>query len=285
VPDEDERPLPAREGRAPARRPGDGESARQEGGEDEERPGEVQKTFLGHLMELRGRIIACIVALVVCMGGALVFYRPISRIVRQPVEDYNLGVEEELLTVEWQATALQEAFVFVLKLGLWSGLVLASPIIAWQAWSFVSPGLYPREKRAILPVFTLGVFFFAGGAYFAYRLVMPLAISFFVPFAAEQGAKLRLTLGRYMQFFLAIHLAFGVVFETPLVIMGLARVGLVTARALARRWQYAVAGAFIVGAFLTPPDVVTQIMMAGSLIVLYLLSIALAWLVGRRAED
>ncbi|MHC4253661.1 MAG: twin-arginine translocase subunit TatC, partial [Planctomycetota bacterium] len=126
------------------------------------------------------------------------------------------------------------------------------------------------------------IFFFGGGAYFAYRYVVPVALEFLFPFARKLGAVMRPTLREYLRFFLMIHVAFGVVFETPLVILALARMGLVTARGLLRRWQIVIVAAFVLGALLTPPDVMTQSMMAGSIIALYALSLILAQIFGRK---
>jgi sec-independent protein translocase protein TatC len=253
-------------------------------GPDQDRSGEVQKTVIEHLMELRARIIACLVLLVVTCAAAWFFYEEIMEIVRGPLEDYNAGLDGAV-GVKLQAINITEPFVFILKLGMWGGLILASPFILLQIWAFVSPGLYRREKRALIPVFTLGVFFFAGGAYFCYRLVIPLAIAYLVPFGLKLGASVEPTLSSYLSFFVMLHVAFGLVFETPLVILALAMAGVVTARGLLRQWRYVCVGAFVLGAVLTPPDVITQVMMAGTLIVLYFGSIVLAWVFGRKRTE
>ncbi len=218
------------------------------------------------------------------MIAAWVFYRPAGRVMRRPLDDYNASVAEGL-KIEIITLRPTEAFVLVLRLGFWGGLVLAFPVIVWQVWRFVSPGLYKREKMAILPIFTVGIFFFAGGCYFAYRFIFPLSLAYLYHFPPQFGALSMVTLDNYFQFFLMIHVAFGISFETPLVILALARVGLVTARGLARRWRHMVVGAFVVGALLTPPDWVTQVLMAGSLIVLYCLSILLAAIFGRSPKQ
>ena len=256
---------------------------------DEARPGEIHKTVLEHLMELRARIIAGLVVMALACVAAWFFYDELMWIVRKPLEDYNAGLDPELhdgLQVKLQAIQITEPFVFVLKLGLWGGLAFASPFILSQVWAFVSPGLYRREKRAMIPIFTVGVFFFAGGAYFAYRFVIPFAIAYLVPFGAKLGASVEPTLSSYLSFFLMLHIAFGLVFEAPLVILALAVAGVVTARGLLSRWRYVCVAAFVLGAVLTPPDVITQAMMAATIIVLYFVSIVLAWIFGRkRAEE
>ncbi len=252
---------------------------------EEDRPGEVRKTVMEHLMELRARVIGCLVLMVLACATAWYFYPDLMRIVRQPLEDYNATLPDDSPHVELQALKLTEPFVFILKLGLWGGLILASPLILYQIWAFVSPGLYKREKRAMIPIFTVGIFFFSGGAYFCYRFVIPLAIAYLVPFGLKLGAAVNPTLSNYLGFFVMMHVAFGAVFETPLVILALAVAGIVTARELVRVWRYVCVGAFVIGAVLTPPDVITQAMMAGTLIVLYFFSIILAWIFGRKRTE
>jgi sec-independent protein translocase protein TatC len=273
-------PEPRADERALAKRP-EGTTALAERPPDGP-PGEIEKPFMDHLMELRARIMVCLLVLVLSMAAAWVFYKDVGRILMQPVQDYNVTAAEEF-KVEVFTIRPTEGFVAVLRLGLWGGLVLAFPVLAWQVWRFVSPGLYRREKLAILPIFTIGIFFFAGGVYFAYRLVTPLALQYLFSWPPELGASAKVSLDYYLQFLIMIHVAFGIAFETPLVILALARLGLVTAGGLARKWQYMMVAAFVLGAFLTPPDVVTQLLMAGSLVSLYFLSIILALLFGRRS--
>ncbi len=271
----------ASESRALARRP-DGAAALAERPPDGP-PGEVEKPFMAHLMELRARIMICLLVLVLSMVGALVFYKQVSRVLMQPLYDYNATVGEAE-KVEVFTMRPTEGFVAVLKLGLWGGLILAFPMIAWQVWRFVSPGLYRREKLAILPILTFGAFCFAGGVCFAYRFVLPPALSYLMSWAPELGVKASVTLDYYLQFMVMVHVAFGIAFETPLVILALARLGLVTSGWLVRKWQYMIVAAFVLGAFLTPPDVVTQLMMAGSLVGLYMLSVVLAFVFGKRSR-
>jgi sec-independent protein translocase protein TatC len=239
-------------------------------------------SFMDHLMELRSRLVVCLVALVVTSAAAWAFHEELFGLVRGPLDHYNASAPPEA-RVRFIGKELAEPFVFVMWLGIWGGLLLASPVIAWEAWRFVSPGLYRRERRVVLAAFVMGAFFFAGGAAFAYRFVMPAAVGFLAPYGAKLGAEMMLTLSGYLGFFVTLHAAFGLAFETPLVVLVLALFGVVTARGLLRRWKYAVAGAFILGAVLTPPDVASQVMMAGCLVALYLLSVVLALAFGRRA--
>lgn len=252
--------------------------------EEEPRPGEVNMSFMDHLMELRARIILSLVIFVACCTVSWIYYDRLFELVRQPIVDYNAGASEEA-QIKLQVIAPTEAFGFVVSLGIWAGLLFASPIVAYQIWRFVSPGLYRGEKMAILPIFTVGILFFASGAWFAYRYTIPLALEFLAPFAPKLEAVIEYRLRDYLWFFIMIHVSFGIVFETPLVILALARMGLVTARGLVRRWQYVIVGAFILGAILTPPDVMTQAVMAGSLLALYTLSIILAAVFGRRRPE
>jgi sec-independent protein translocase protein TatC len=241
---------------------------------------------MGHLLELRWRIFVSLFFIVVSTGASWVFWRELSVVITTPVKEYNESAPEEA-RVELITTAPMEAFVAVLHLGLWGGLVLAFPLIGWQTWRFVGPGLYRREKLALLPVLTLGTGCFAGGAYFAYRLVLPIALQYLLSFGPEMGVEQKLALREYMSFFLMLHVSFGLAFETPLVILALARLGVVTARGLVRALRYVIVAAFVIGAVLTPPDALTQAMLAGSLVALYVLSIFLAAVFGRKppADD
>jgi len=248
---------------------------------EEEIPGEVRKSFMGHLLELRARIFVCLFFILGATAASWVYWKEIARYLRLPIDAYNVAVPPER-QVELIITGPMEAFTSVLYIGLWAGIVLASPIILWELWRFVAPGLYRRERFAILPILLLGPFLFATGAYFAFQVVLPIGFEYLLSFAPEIDVVVKLKLNEYMRFFLMIHVAFGFAFETPLIILLLAMFGFVTARGLLRASRYVIAVAFILGAVLTPPDVLTQSMMAGVLIVLYFLSVILAAIFGRK---
>lgn len=286
-------------------------------------------------MELRARLIVCLVGLVLCTGGTLVFHKELFNLLRKPLNDYNIRVrrehkqasepvETELLEVRVKLATLPKGdpargalevkrdrlqaeresigeapvvrletqgpasgFLAVLKIGLWAGLILALPIVLSQVWAFVSPGLHANEQRAITPVFLLGTVFFVVGALIAYRFVVPMALDFLYTFNRSIQVGEINFVGPYVGFVISLMMAFGIAFEMPLVVLGLSHVGLVTPALLWRNARYAVLAAFIFGALLTPPDVISQLLLAGCLLALYLVSILFSYLVARKraAED
>ena len=236
-------------------------------------------SFLEHLDELRTRLLVSVAALFVGFLGAFAFISPIFEFIMRPLQEI-LPNDGRLVYTE-----PTEAFFLYIKIAALAGLVLAVPIILYQLWRFVAPGLYAREKRFAIPFVMLATFFFVGGALFSHYLLFPWAWSFFAGFTTD-----------YMQFFPRIQPAFslyvklllacGVVFQMPTVVFFLARVGAVTPRFLVRNTKYAVLLIFIFAAVLTPTgDPVTLTMMAAPMILLYGLSILIAWVCRRRDTD
>jgi sec-independent protein translocase protein TatC len=178
-------------------------------------------------------------------------------------------------------TNLPEAFFTYLKVAFLTGIGLASPIIIYQFWMFVAPGLYEKEKRLLLPIVFLSTLFFVGGALFGYFIVFPYGFEFFLGFATETIRPMP-SMKEYLSFAAKLLLAFGIVFELPLVITFMAKLGLVTVPFLKRNRKYAILLFFAGAAILTPPDVVTQIMMALPLMLLYEISIIGARIFGRK---
>jgi len=162
------------------------------------------------------------------------------------------------------------------------GILLASPVLFWQLWSFVAPGLYRHEKRVLLPFTMLSTLCFLAGAAFAYLVVFPPAFRFLAGYATEHLRVLP-SVKEYFSLSLRLLIAFGCVFELPVLMVFLAKVGLVDVRRLNRFRKYAVLAAFVIAAIVTPtPDVVNQLLMAGPLVILYEVSILAVWLFGRR---
>jgi sec-independent protein translocase protein TatC len=231
--------------------------------------------FTSHLEELRSRLVKCFIAVGV---GFFVSYgfkeflfkilvRPLIRVM--PAGDYLIF------------TGLPEAFFTYLKVALLSGLMLSSPVILYQFWMFVAPGLYKKERRLLGPIVLLSSFFFIAGALFGYFIVFPWGFKFFLGFATESIRPLP-SMKEYLSFSAKLLLAFGLVFELPMVLTFLARLGIVSVEFLKRNRKYAVLLFFIGAAILTPPDVVTQIMMALPLMAMYELSIIGARLFGKK---
>ncbi len=178
-------------------------------------------------------------------------------------------------------TGLPEAFFTYLKAAFISGLILAAPVILYQFWMFVGPGLYNTERRVLLPIIILSIFFFIGGACFGYFIVFPIGFKFFLSFSTE-NIKALPSMREYLNFASKLLIAFGIVFELPVLITFLARLGIVSVDFLKKNRKYALLLFFVFSAILTPPDVVTQIMMALPLMLLYEISIVGARIFGKK---
>ena len=179
--------------------------------------------------------------------------------------------------------SLTEAFWVQMKIGLIVGLFVASPAVLWQIWRFISPGLHVHEKKYAAPFVIVGTLLFIGGGAFSLKVVTPFAIQFLLSYE-RPGLQAMISIGNYIDFLLKFTLAFGAVFELPLVITILARLGIVSPATLAKNRKYAILGAFIASALLTPtPDMFNQTLMAGPLILLYEVGIICARIFGKRA--
>lgn len=233
--------------------------------------------FTAHLEELRKRLIICFVAVAAGFAISYGFKEMLFQVLTRPL----IAVMKQGETLIY--TGLPEAFFTFLKVAFLSGLILASPVIIYQFWMFVAPGLYDREKRLLIPIVALSSIFFVGGALFGYFIVFPLGFQFFLGFATETIRPMP-SMKEYLSFAAKLLLAFGLVFELPLVLTFLARLGIVSVEFLKKNRKYAILLFFVGSAVLTPPDVVTQVMMAVPLMVLYEVSIVGARIFGRKKE-
>lgn len=231
--------------------------------------------FLEHLGELRTRIMWSLGAIVVGLAIALLFTERLMRFVRRPFDQVMPGQKLVFLTPT-------EAFWVYMKVALIAGIMIALPMILYQIWAFIAPGLYAHEKRYAAPFVIIGSLFFILGAAFAQLVVIPYAMRFLVTFPGENLQPM-ISIGSYVDFVLKFTLAFGAVFELPVAITLAARMGLVTPQILAKNRKYAILVNFVIAAALTPtPDIFNQALMAGPLCVLYELGIISARLFGRR---
>jgi len=240
---------------------------------------DARMPLTAHLEELRWRIVRALVAIsvafVVCyfFADALFTFLFHPLIALRPDHPAAYGV------------GLTEAFFTKLKVSFVAALFVASPVVFFQAWRFVAPGLYDSEKRLAVPFAAAASFFFVLGAGFCYRMVFPTAFRFFLEEYASVGAEALPTMNEYLTFTSRMLLAFGVTFELPVVTFFLARIGLVTHRTMIGMGRYAIVVIFIVAAVLTPgPDVASQLLMAAPLLVLYAISIGVAWVAARPAR-
>ena len=228
-----------------------------------------------HLAELRARIFKILIGWAV--GFALVwsFSENIFQLLLEPATR-ALAPEGGTL----QAIAPTEIFFTYLKSALLAGFLISLPVIFWQIWAFVSPGLYEGEKRVALPFVLVSTVLFGSGAFFGYSIVFPLVFEFFAGFDSD-FVESAWTMREVFALTTRLLLAFGVGFELPVVVFFLAVSGVVTPRQLVSGFKYAVLMAFVVSAILTPPDVVSQVLLAGPLVVLYLLGVAVAFVFTR----
>jgi sec-independent protein translocase protein TatC len=229
-------------------------------------------SFLEHLDELRTRLIAAVWALVIGCVISFIFVGKTQELILRPL--WELMPEHNKLMY----TAPMEGFMTMMKIGALGGLFLALPFIILQLWLFIAPGLYANEKRFAVPFVLLGTFFFVSGAAFSHYIAFPYTWKFFLGFETEY-LEFRPKLSDVFSLWVKMLLAFGVIFQMPTIVFFLSRMGMVTASFLIKHTKYAVLIIFILGAVLSPgTDVVSQAMMAGPMLVLYGVSIVIAWL-------
>lgn len=229
--------------------------------------------FMEHLGELRTRIVRGLIGLLVGLLITFPFSQKIVDYLARPIQ----ATGNTLVFL-----AVTEAFWVQMKVALIVGLFLASPVILWQVWAFVAPGLHTHEKKYAGPFVIVGSLLFIGGGAFSLKVVTPFAIQFLLSYS-RPGLQPMISIGSYVDFLLKFTLAFGLVFELPLALTVLARMGAVTPKALAKNRKYAILGAFVAAAVLTPtPDAFNQALMAGPLIILYEVGIVCARIFGKR---
>jgi sec-independent protein translocase protein TatC len=246
--------------------------------------------FTEHLRELRTRLRNAVIALLV--GWVLAFWqseRLVDLLGRPYYEALKRAGSKAVAFPKLQSLAPTETFWVAFEISLWTGVFIASPFIFHQVWKFIAPGLYEKEKKVAIPFAVFSGLCFIGGGLFCFYLVLPAALDFLSQFGVGNLGHVTIesawTLREYHDFAIRFLLAFGLVFELPLLIFFLSYVGLVTHKSLWRFNKYAVVVSFIVGAILTPgPDIVSQLFMALPLVVLYNLSIVIAFFVTKRKE-
>ena len=231
-----------------------------------------------HLGELRSRLFKIVLAWSLGFAVAWGFKEQIFGYLLAPAID-ALGPDGGKL----QAIAPGEIFFTYVKCALLAGFILSLPVTFWQVWSFVAPGLYANEKRVIIPFVASSTLLFAGGSIFGYAAVFPLMFGFLTSYDSEFVVS-AWTMSSVFSITSQMFLVFGVAFELPLFVFFLAVGGIVDAKRLLAFTPYAVLGAFVVGAVLTPPDPVSQVLLAVPLIGLYLIGVGAAWLVTMRAK-
>jgi len=234
-------------------------------------------SFLDHLEELRKRLLVSMIAIAAGFAICWFFHEPIYAKLQEPLTRF-LPKGDKLAY-----TRLTAPFFLYMKVAFFAGIFLAAPVVLLQLWLFIAPGLYKKERRLAAPFIIFGTLFFIAGGYFGYRFILPATCSFFV----ETGKQFKqmITIDDYFGFANVIILATGLVFETPIVIFFLARMGIVTPAFLLQKFKYAIVLSFIIAAVITPtPDMVTQSALAIPMILLYLIGVAVAYLFGKKVE-
>jgi sec-independent protein translocase protein TatC len=232
-------------------------------------------TFLEHLEELRVRLMRCIIALIVGFLACWGFAERIFHVMTDPLRRADASVQ-------FIFTEPTEAFMLYMKMAFFVGIFVASPYILYQVWAFIAPGLYPHEKGYAIPFIVFGTVFFVLGGAFGHFILFPMTFKFLIE-AAGQDLKFMPKISEYYSFYSWFLLGLGLIFQLPVLIFVLARIGIVTARMLLGWFKYAFLASFVVSAVITPSgDMVTQTILALPIIGLYAIGILVAAVFGRK---
>ena len=239
---------------------------------------ENSESFISHLIELRNRLIRALIA----VGLVFICLFPFA-------SDLYAILAHPLLAVlpkggQMIATDVTTPFFVPMKVAMMAAFIVALPYVLYQMWAFIAPGLYAHEKRLIAPLVVASTFLFLCGMAFAYFLVFPVVFGF-ITSVAPQGVAVMTDINKYLDFVLTLFVAFGITFEVPVAVVVLVRMGIISVEKLREIRPYVIVGAFVIGAVFTPPDVVSQIMLAVPLWLLYEAGIIVAAMMGRPAAE
>ena len=237
-----------------------------------------KQPFLTHLEELRNRLIVCAIAIGIGFVISYIFSKQLFSFLILPLTEV-LPADSHLIF-----TNLPEMFIAYIKVALIAGIILAIPVIFYELWMFMAPALYRREKGYLIPFVLFSSILFLVGSLFGYFVVFPYGFKFFIGFATEDIQALP-SVKQYFSFTIRLLLAFGVVFELPVVVFFMTKIGLITPDSMKRFRKFAILSSFILSAILTPPDVATQIMMALPIIILYEVSILISKGIYRKKKE
>lgn len=233
--------------------------------------------LIAHLTELRNRILRCVIAILLIFAALFYFAQDIYALVAAPLRAY---LPEGATMI---ATGVASPFLTPFKLTLVVALFLSMPVVLQQIWGFIAPGLYQHEKRIAVPLLISSILLFYGGMAFAYFVVFPIMFGFFASVTPE-GVAMMTDIGQYLDFVLTLFFAFGVAFEIPVATFLLIWVGIVDVATLRKSRPYVIVGCFIVGMFLTPPDVFSQTLLAVPMWLLFEAGLLFGGLVRKRDE-
>ncbi len=252
------------------------------GDDEDESPVESYRmSILEHLRELRTRFII--------IGGVSLFTCTIAFVFAQQIFGFLVDPMNVALQAHGEGTMAitdpMEGIITYLKVGLLAGLLAAAPVIFYQIWAFIAPGLYAREKRTVLPLVFASTVLFFGGASFGYFVIFRYGFEFFLSVIDPAETSAVLSINAYLITATKLLAAFGFSFQLPVVVFFLARIGLIDAKDMIKGFRYAIVGIFLIAAFITPPDPLTQSLMAGPLCFLYGVGIIVAWLFSTKERD
>jgi len=246
--------------------------------ENANEPTERVMPFLDHLEELRQRLLKCIFSIMIFSIASYFFSKQIMKILLIPYPK-----EEKLIFL-----APTEGFITYIKISVFVGILFSLPVIFYQLWKFIAPGLYNKEKRYIPLIVFFSTIFFLAGALFCYFIIIPYGLNFLLGFSTDQ-LEPNIQIKEYLKFVTLLILVFGIIFELPLLSYFLTKMELITPEFMRSKRRYGIVMIFILAALLTPPDIVTQLFLAGPLIILYEISIWVSKIVmvrkARQAND
>jgi len=235
---------------------------------------EPSETFISHLIELRSRLVRAIVVVVAVFVCLFPFAKDLYAFLAHPL------LAELPKGGQMIATDVTTPFFVPMKVAMMTAFLISLPYVLYQAWAFIAPGLYAHEKRMVWPLVIVSTLLFMCGMAFAYFLVFPVVFHF-MSSVAPQGVAVMTDINKYLDFVLTLFMAFGITFEVPVAVVLLVRMGMVSVEKLKEIRPYVIVGAFVIGAIFTPPDVVSQIMLAVPLWLLYEAGIVAAALITR----
>jgi sec-independent protein translocase protein TatC len=239
---------------------------------------EKRLPLTAHLQELRKRLIASFIAVGVAFIFCYAFSDSIFNILAYPLLR-AMPPGGSLIFI-----SVAEAFFTYMKVAFIAGIILVSPFILYQIWAFIAPGLYQKEKKYVVPFVLGGSFFFALGVFFAYFVAIPMGFKFLLGYATD-FIKPMPSMKEYLSFSIKFLLAFGLVFEFPVILVLLAKIGIIDARMLAKQRKYAILLIFVFAAVVTPPDLISQVLMALPLMALYEMSILFSKIFGKKRVE
>jgi sec-independent protein translocase protein TatC len=248
--------------------------------QEQERIAQTAMPLMEHLRELRRRLIIGGVSVAVGIVVCFFFAPDIWDFIVAPMNDALRANDAGTMAI----LAPLEGVVTYLKVAVASGFFVAAPVIAWQIWSFVGPGLYAKERKVLMPLVLASTLLFIGGAAFGYFVIFKYAFGFFLSVTAG-SAEAVMSMEAYLKTATRLLLAFGLSFQLPVVVFFLARIGLIDARDMITGFKYSIVGIFTVAAIITPPDILTQSLMAAPLVLLYGVGIVIAAIVSTKKRD